>query len=211
VPVHPTAAQSTASHTNGRLSRGPITAAGKAASSRNSLRHGLTATGFALLPHEDPAAWEAMRAACTEELDPRTAAEAACVEHLARIAWRGARLDAVETLVFAALLLPDTDEPEPHRPPLPSLTTLARYRARIDKERRDALAELARLQAERRVPVSRMHALETRWRVAVPRDEAMPPHTDEPDGPPARVLNRAARRRLAALARHLPPVLNCGC
>jgi hypothetical protein len=205
MPLHPTAAQTEASRRNGRRSSGPITEAGKATAARNSLRHGLAAGTFTLLAHEDPVRWEALRTALIGEYEPATPAEAALIERLARSFWRFNRVDAVETLVFAALLSPDTHEPEPHRPPLPSLATLARYRARIDRERRDALAELAQLQAERRVPASRMHEPEARRHVAVPRDEAMPPRTDEPDGPPARPLNRAARRRFAALARHLPP------
>jgi hypothetical protein len=157
MPLHSTAAQAETSRCNGSRSSGPTTEAGKATAARNSLRHGLAAGTFTLLAHEDPGQWEALRTALIDEYEPATPAEAACVERLARTFWRQGRLDAVETLVFAALLSPDMDEPEPHRPPLPSLATLARYRARIDKERRETEAELAQPQAARRHAAVRMN------------------------------------------------------
>ena len=50
--------------------RGPKTPEGKAKSALNALRHGLRARHFALLPHEDPAEFEALATATREAYRP---------------------------------------------------------------------------------------------------------------------------------------------
>ncbi|HEY3743066.1 MAG TPA: hypothetical protein VGL53_24635 [Bryobacteraceae bacterium] len=50
-----TAAQTAANRENAKLSTGPRTEEGKAASSRNNTRHGLTARGLIVLPGQEPA------------------------------------------------------------------------------------------------------------------------------------------------------------
>ena len=57
MPVAPTSAQSAASRQNGQRSAGPATEAGRARSSLNGVRHGLSGRTFFLLPDEDPAAF----------------------------------------------------------------------------------------------------------------------------------------------------------
>jgi hypothetical protein len=58
-----------ASQINGSKSKGPITPEGKAASRRNSLKHGMTGAGV-VLPEEDAAEIERRFAAFQEELNP---------------------------------------------------------------------------------------------------------------------------------------------
>ena len=63
-------AQILANRQNAARSTGPKTPEGKAASSRNATRHGLTGV-FHVLPHEDPAEFEQLAAAVRDEFRPR--------------------------------------------------------------------------------------------------------------------------------------------
>jgi hypothetical protein len=54
MPANPSSAQSEASRQNSARSNGPATAAGKARSALNGVRHGLCGRIFFLLPDEDP-------------------------------------------------------------------------------------------------------------------------------------------------------------
>jgi hypothetical protein len=51
---------------NGALSNGPITEAGKAKSSRNALKHGLTGRRMYVLQNEHPQAWAELVAVCVQ-------------------------------------------------------------------------------------------------------------------------------------------------
>ena len=62
-------AQVLANRDNSRRSTGPVTIAGKAASSQNALRHGLTSKNI-VIPGEDPAEYEAHRAALIRDIKP---------------------------------------------------------------------------------------------------------------------------------------------
>jgi len=63
-------ARALASHRNGARSRGPKTAAGRARSSQNALKHGRRARRLVLLADEDPAEYRAFHAAGRAELAP---------------------------------------------------------------------------------------------------------------------------------------------
>ncbi len=155
MPLAPTSAQFSASRANGALSRGPATPDGKARSSQNGTRHGLTTRSFALLPGEDPAEHAALLAGYLARHSPADAAERLWVEQLAFAAWRLRRLEAVEAEVVAAAVAPVAGAPAGSPDRLPSLATLCRYRARMDRDRREALAELDRLRAARpRLPAN---------------------------------------------------------
>jgi hypothetical protein len=80
--------------------RGPKTAAGKARSARNALKHGLRARRLILLQDEDSADFAAFDAAVRAELAPAGALEADLVTRLVTAAWRARRADRLE----AALL-----------------------------------------------------------------------------------------------------------
>jgi hypothetical protein len=81
------AAQFAANQANARQSTGPVTEKGKAASSRNNLRHGFRSQTV-LLPGDDPAAYEALLADLTEYFAPGDLTELRFVREMADADWR---------------------------------------------------------------------------------------------------------------------------
>ncbi len=63
-----------------------MSVAGKLASSRNSLKHGL-ASATLIIPGEDPAAFEALKAALIEEHQPATETEELLINEMAQSYW----------------------------------------------------------------------------------------------------------------------------
>ena len=77
---------------NARHSTGPRTTAGKAASSRNALTHGLLSTHSLAVGDEDQAAMDDHRVAYCADLQARGAVQVDLAERAAYIVWRLARL-----------------------------------------------------------------------------------------------------------------------
>jgi hypothetical protein len=84
-----------ASRANGKLSQGPITEAGKAISSQNALRHGLTASTI-LIDGELPGRFEALLGSLVAEHQPETETERQLVETMAVCKWRQLRIWSLE-------------------------------------------------------------------------------------------------------------------
>jgi hypothetical protein len=99
-----TSARAIASRRNGARSRGPKTAAGRARSSRNSLKHGFNARRFLLLDDEDAAAFAAFEAAARTELAPAGAFQADLVTRIVAAAWRARRADRLEAALLGRYL-----------------------------------------------------------------------------------------------------------
>jgi hypothetical protein len=166
----------------------------------------LPSPGFDFLPGEDPVEYAALHEAYTVRHAPICAAERFWVDRAVAAAWRLRHLEAIEARCFAAALAPTEGEARQ----LPSLATLARYRARIVRDIEAAMAELDRLVATRpRRPAGLAKASATRLRWLADRLEsgAVPDGTDEPESMDnlAPSLNRAERRQHTALGRHAPP------
>ena len=110
-----TAAQAAASRLNGALSHGPTSESGKATSSLNALKTGLTGRTV-LLPSEDAALYEAHLARFRQRYQPVGDQELALVQSLADTEWRLARIPSLEMGIFAlgrmefAELFPDYEE-----------------------------------------------------------------------------------------------------
>ena len=94
-----TQAQIGANKKNAHRSTGPKTSAGKAASSRNSLRHGLTAKTV-ILPGEDPQTYLDHQDAIHRALHPIGAVEELVVDRIIGYAWRLRRVEHVEASLF---------------------------------------------------------------------------------------------------------------
>jgi hypothetical protein len=101
--------QAAARRANGRLTAGPISAQGRAASSQNSLKFGFFAL-HPLLPGESEAEFEAYLAGWIESLRPADHAEHALVLRITDAAWRLRRVPSVEAGLFTAELLSEQAE-----------------------------------------------------------------------------------------------------
>ena len=84
---------------NGAKSHGPVTPEGRAASSRNSLRHGLSAKSV-VLPGESAKDFESLRQSYIDQFQPSSGVQMDLVEAMAVARWRLRRLYAIETNLF---------------------------------------------------------------------------------------------------------------
>jgi hypothetical protein len=93
--------QLSANRANARQSTGPKTLSGKARSSMNACRHGLTARTV-IIGKEDPVEFDALRHALEEEFEPHSMMERELVERLAGIVWRLRRMPQFEAALIEA-------------------------------------------------------------------------------------------------------------
>ena len=105
----PTEKQQAASRANGAKSKGPVSVEGRARSSQNALRHGLSAA-VVVLPHEDRAAFESVRDSYMESFQPADQPQHDLVETMAAARWRLNRLQEIEAKLFEKeMVLRDDD------------------------------------------------------------------------------------------------------
>ena len=81
---------------NGSKSQGPVTPEGKAKSSQNSLKHGLTSSRV-LLPGESQEAFDQLESSLLETLKPATEFENELVREMTSARWRLRRIEEMET------------------------------------------------------------------------------------------------------------------
>ena len=124
-----TAAQITANIANSQHSSGPRTDAGKAASSTNSLKHGLTAKTI-LLPGEDEAAYRKMCEGMFETFDPAYEPEKQLVQLLCDTQWRLQRCGRIEAAILSA------DAPD-----FKALDIMSKHEARLKRQYSATLKE----------------------------------------------------------------------
>jgi hypothetical protein len=136
---------------NSQQSTGPRTESGKQRSSLNALRHGLTACS-AVLPSEDPAAYEAHRRQFLDEYQPATATETQLVHELADTSWRLNRIPLLEADLLNRAANPPTEQAaidfdivDAHR----LLNSLSVQSQRLSRQFQKALDQLLDIQAER--------------------------------------------------------------
>lgn len=165
-----TAAQLAANRRNAMLSTGPRSEAGKAATSRNAVKHGLLATGSVAVTRgpfaESVADVQAFVDAVVEELQPVGPQEAAEALAIAGLHVRRRRLLELEAVALAgttrARLLPAAESGGPPRVTFEEqeraataalngdlLRQLPRYESHLSRELDRSLARLRRLKAER--------------------------------------------------------------
>jgi hypothetical protein len=94
-------ARARASRINGAKSRGPKSAAGKARSSRNAIKHGLCMDKTLMFPEEDPWAFDALERALLAELAPVGALQGVLAQRIVSAAWRLRRADRIEAELLA--------------------------------------------------------------------------------------------------------------
>src|SRR6516165_5221379 len=81
-----------------KRSTGPRTTSGKARSSLNARKHGLTGKNI-VIGDEDPKEFDALRAALEHDLQPSTAYESELVDRAAGLFWRLRRIPAIEAAI----------------------------------------------------------------------------------------------------------------
>lgn len=123
---------------NGARSNGPVTAMGKARSSRNALKHGLRAR--LVVPEEDEAAFRGMAGRLFAEIAPAGELEGFLVADLAAAMWRTGRAQRLEA---AALAGDEADEAK--------LGLALRYHGSASRE---LFRALRALQGLRRTPLT---------------------------------------------------------
>ena len=89
-----------ANRANARLSTGPSTQAGRLASSRNSLKHGL-ASGTLIIPGEDPAAFRSLLRDLLEEHQPANPTEDLLIHEIAQSWWLSQRAIRLQNECFS--------------------------------------------------------------------------------------------------------------
>ena len=120
---------------NAQLSTGPRTEEGKARSSQNALKHGLTAQQLVVKP-EEREAFEALQAHYQLEIAPQGALQQTLFDELVTAAWNLRRVRILQAGVD--LLDPLSDR-------------LARHHARFERTFHRALKELKALQTDARL------------------------------------------------------------
>ena len=126
---------------NSQHSTGPRTEPGKQRSSQNALRHGLTAQ-TAVLPTEDPEAYQRHIQQFLDEYAPATPTETQLVHEIANTSWRLNRIPFLE-----AELLSQNPNPQTL---IPQLATLGLHGARLSRQFQKAFDQLGTIQDERR-------------------------------------------------------------
>jgi hypothetical protein len=186
-----------ANRRNALRSTGPKTGEGVLACKNNALRHGLRAVQ-AVVPGEDPDAWEAHRAAVVANLRPEGAVELALAEGVALKLWRLGRVARYEAELIADAQ--DPDEPvhahetahrrfgsgKPDRTDVPTREDLAKAERAAD----DAEGEVTGLGVG---PASLAHRL--------PTDSRHCPPTWPPWWPPGRGSPEPIRAAIMALVK----------
>ena len=136
--------QIAANRRNARKSTGPKSAAGKAASGRNALKHGVLSRQ-AIAAHEDREAYEALLGQIVEEFGPETALECALVERLSILIWREKRLAQAEAELVRRnyeLAQEFTAIGEMESVPLQDQYLIGRYQGMLGRQIRDTLKDL---------------------------------------------------------------------
>ena len=226
MPTAPSPAQSLASRANGARSAGPASDTGKARSAMNAVRHGLCGRTFFLLADEDPAEFARHEAEWLAVWQPRDLHEHEAALAAIRAMWREIRGDRLEAQamgeLFAAGRIADAAERATAQDrALKAVNTLLRYKARLERELRQARDALTALRARRLAPRHPTAApaatpVPAAPAAATPTPPAEPPaHANViaatptpaaatpalPNEPERPALNRHQRRALAALER----------
>ncbi len=161
--------KSESARVNGSKSRGPTTPEGKARSSRNALKHGLTAT-FSVLSHESEKDFDSFFDAYLDRFRPADPVEAELVHTLAVSRWRLRRIASLESNLFNNELLL-SQQSIPHEIPTTgdgarlawlfnrlaagsALPLLMRYESSLNRAHDRALKQLEHLQKLRNEPTA---------------------------------------------------------
>jgi hypothetical protein len=159
----PSPAQYAANRLNAEKSQGATSPQGKARSSMNALRHGLTAR-VVVLPSEDMDAYKKFSEEIVDSLDAQTPVERQFAQTVADNQWRINRIRSIEDGMlgmghFEAAGNIDVGHPQIHaaftaarafRDDSKSFVNLSIYEQRLHRSMKESLRQLKELQTERR-------------------------------------------------------------
>jgi len=134
---------------NAQHSTGPITPEGKARSSMNALKHGLTAKAITL-PAEDLAEFARYVQTFMDDYKPRGATEKELIETIADLSWRLKRISKLERQIIPTENS-TVDEALTLEVQRRALATYGMNAQRFYRARENAIRQLAQLQEVRRV------------------------------------------------------------
>jgi hypothetical protein len=97
----PTQLKSDTARANGAKSRGPVTPEGRARSSQNAIRHGLSAKSV-VLPTESGEQFQLLLDSYIDQFHPQTPVETELVVLMAAARWRLRRICGIETNLLRA-------------------------------------------------------------------------------------------------------------
>lgn len=137
-----TQAQIAANQKNAQLSTGPTTEEGKAASSKNNLRHGFTGA-FAIMPWEKQEEFNTLLDELRAEHQPATITETLLVEKMAQSYWLSQRAIKLQQI---SCFHDETDSPEREK----QLALYLRYQTTHDRVFHKSLSDLLKVRAEKR-------------------------------------------------------------
>jgi len=138
-----TTKQIEANRLNALRSTGPKTPEGKAASSRNALRHGLRARAV-VFPGEDRAQFQRLCDQMKAQWQPRTPTQRLCLEQMAVSRWKLPRMELAEASLFV--------ETATAIQWIHLLNLRSRTQCRLDRDILHARDELEHLQLSRTLP-----------------------------------------------------------
>ena len=169
-----TPAQVAANRENSKLSTGPNTEAGKAASSRNHLVHGLCAAD-PVLPSEDRNQFNELVERYKTDWKPVTTHEDFLVSEMAGARWRLDRIQRMEVEMIAAL--DDQTKIFTDKETAAGFGRLERYRAGLERTYHRCARELrAAPKEQRQFEAKKMQAIEqARLNFIVQRNQEAPP------------------------------------
>ena len=128
---------------NAQLSTGPRTEEGKARSSQNALKHGLTAKEL-VVREDEREEFEEFRIDFINQIEPEDPLEVVAVNHALHAAWNLRRFRRLEADLMANGLDPILDETA-----VKTLDRLQRYAARAERSYYKAMDELRKLHTRR--------------------------------------------------------------
>jgi hypothetical protein len=138
-----TAQKAAANAANAQHSTGPRTAAGKARSCRNAVRHGLTSQ-LLVIREDERETFDEFEQGLREELGPEGNLESFTFDQIVHAAWNMQRCSRLEADLFVNGLDPLLDESAGK-----ALDRIQRYRAQAERSYHRQLKELRILQTDR--------------------------------------------------------------
>jgi hypothetical protein len=197
-------ARAEASRRNGAKSKGPKTAAGKARSAQNALKHGLRAEKFVVVGDENPQEFVAFEAAMLDSLAPEDPLQTFLAGRVVRAAWRLERAEQIEAELFAREMEGLFDDGDLGLALIKdgngarAFDTLLRYRRAAEAEFARALRMLDERKAEatrRASPARHLRAPRDAERGPIspnqPEAREQPEETSDPGVPPEAALDPA--------------------